>query len=80
MSDAPFNRTEFPRDGNRYQVKDYDCRSEDGCREALARSASTGTTAEKAAVRAAVAKHFPDLLSGKVKTARDLFPNSNMKD
>ena len=82
MSDAPFHRTQLPDDGvPRLRPKeDYDLRSEEGARASLARVAATGNRIDREAVRTAVAKFYPDLLSGKVKTARDFFPHSHMKD
>jgi len=79
MADAPaYNRTEFPGQGARLDTRDFDVRSEDGAREALARVNVLGTLAEKTAVRAAVAKFWPDIFK-KDGTARSHFPNSNMK-
>lgn len=78
MADATFNRTQLPATGGeaRYQTRDYDVRTEEGAREALARVASRGTQIEKTAVRAAVAKYWPNI--GKGGKPEDLFPNSNM--
>jgi hypothetical protein len=50
----------------------FDMRTEEGAREALARVASSGTVAEKHAVREAAARDWPNIGKG-------LFPNSNMK-
>ena len=55
----------------------FDVTTEASAREALARAASSGTLAEKTAVREAAAKFFPNI--GKGPDVRDRFPNSDMK-
>ena len=73
----PTRRVEFPNAGAR-RSHDYDVRTEAAAREALARVQSVGTVVEKEAVREAVKRYQPQL--GKYRSARDLYPNSNMKD
>ncbi len=77
MDDAPtYNRVELSPPGARYQVPEYDARTEAGAREALAVAAARGTREEREAVSAAVKRFWPDIF--KDGTARSHFPNSNM--
>lgn len=55
----------------------YDLRTEALARAALARAAMSGTPEERANVRAAVERYYPQIVSD--KTARGHFPNSNME-
>lgn len=59
------------------QRRHFDMTTEEGARESLARVASSGTLAEKTAVREAAARDWPNI--GKGPDPRDMFPNSNMK-
>lgn len=59
------------------QPRHFDMTTEAGAREALAKVASSGTLAEKTAVREAAARDWPNI--GKGPALREMFPNSNMK-